>query len=68
MKGWKKKEPGEFPPEKPRLLRQILEDVRGISVEHFANELKMNPVFVREVIDGYAAKPTVQNGEDVAAK
>ncbi len=64
-KGWKKKEPGEFPAEKPRLLRQILEDVRGVSPDRLASEIAFNPSFVRTVIEGYAAKSEVNNRETV---
>jgi Zn-dependent peptidase ImmA (M78 family) len=63
-KGWKKKEPGEFEPEKPRLLKQILEDVKGVSTEQLANELRMSPAFIRDVLERYADK-SKQNGNDL---
>jgi Zn-dependent peptidase ImmA (M78 family)/DNA-binding XRE family transcriptional regulator len=67
-KGWKKKEPGEFPAEKPRLLRQILEDVRAVSADRFASELNFDSNFVRMVVDGYAGRTDVSSPETLQTK
>jgi len=52
-KGWRKKEPGEIPQEKPRLVRQLVESVHGDNWGSFADQLGFRREFMAEILDGY---------------
>jgi Zn-dependent peptidase ImmA (M78 family) len=67
-KGWKKKEPGEFATEKPRLLRQICEDVRGLRADQLASEIGFSRAFVNKVIEAYEPKTTTGQNIDTSHK
>jgi Zn-dependent peptidase ImmA (M78 family)/DNA-binding XRE family transcriptional regulator len=57
-RGWRKQEPGAFPPEKPRAVRKIAEILYGnpIDLRRLAAESNLAPQFVREVIEAHAEK------------
>lgn len=57
-KGWRKKEPGEIPVEKPRAFRKMVESLYGdpINIQQFSSDFGVNPYFAKQLIDAYATK------------
>jgi Zn-dependent peptidase ImmA (M78 family)/DNA-binding XRE family transcriptional regulator len=58
IRGWRKREPGEIPVERPRAVRKMAEIQYGdpVDYERLGADSDLAPAFVREVIEAHAEK------------
>jgi Zn-dependent peptidase ImmA (M78 family)/DNA-binding XRE family transcriptional regulator len=58
MNGWRRKEPLELPPERPRALRQMAEHLYGNPIDYtkLAADVNLSTAIVRQIIELHAGK------------
>ena len=60
--GWRKQEPGEVAPEKPRALRKMVEAVYGDPIDYrrLASDVQLPLFLTRSIVEAHAGKSDLE--------